>query len=96
MAMFIRFLTHLWYAFCTDYVLTVSRALININEDRSRRGDFVISESGYRFGDVHFTLRPLTYADYQTITGNDLDVLFPRRPGAASGGANNAQYSIQF
>ena len=94
--MFTRFPSHLWCVFCTDYVLTVSTALTVINEDRSRGGDFVISESGYRFGDVHFTLRPLTYTDYQSITGNDLDELFPRRPGAASGGANEAQYSVQF
>ena len=71
--------------FSEDYVLSVSTALTTVNEDRTGGGNFVIVEEGYSFGDVSFIVRPLTYARYESITGNDVNQLFARRPTAASG-----------
>ena len=58
---------------------------ITVNEAGTEGEDITISETGYTFGNVNFTVTPLTYTQYQTITGRDLDELFPQLPPEASG-----------
>lgn len=73
-----------------DFELTLSSSIIFTNEDKSEENNVEISVSGYVFGSVPIIIRPLTYSEYQTITRQDLDQLFPRRPAEASG----ARYAI--
>ena len=73
------------HIYLADYVLTVSANSITVNEDGTEGKDIIISETGYTFGNVNFTVTPLTYTQYQTITGRDLNELFPQLPPAASG-----------
>ena len=57
-------------------------------------GNVVVSESGYSFGDVRFTLRPLTYSQF--VAGGSslqLDTLIPLRPRAAASGERVTQPS---
>ena len=57
-------------------------------------GSVVVSESGYSFGDVRFTLRPLTYSQF--VAGGSslqLDMLIPLRPRAAASGERVTQPS---
>jgi len=63
--------------FSTDYVLKVSADSITVNENGTRAEDIIISETGYTFGNVNFTMTPLTYTQYQSITGRNLDDSFP-------------------
>ena len=74
--------------FSTDYVLKVSADSITVNENGTRAEDIIISETGYTFGDVNFTVMPLTYTQYQSITGRNLDDSFPNRPAEALGETN--------
>ena len=45
----------------------------------------VIQRIGFAFSKIFFTIRPLTYAEYENLTGQDLDALFPNRPNPAPG-----------
>ena len=58
---------------------------ITVNEDGTSGENVAIFETGYTFGDVNFTVTPLTYTQYQAITGRDLNELFPQLPPGASG-----------
>ena len=66
---------------------------ITVNEDGTSGESIIISETGYTFGDVNFTVTPLTYTQYQAITGRDLNEFFPQLPPGASGGTRRV-YSV--
>lgn len=73
--------------FPTDYVITVDTNYLFVNEDGRihERNTLAISEAGYSFGDVQLTVTPLTYSEYETITGQNVAEIFPRQPAEASG-----------
>ena len=61
-----------------DLVLEVNSSYITTREGGS--GDSVeVTKTGYSFGEVKFTLRPLTYTEYLSFEDN-LDSLSPFRP----------------
>ena len=66
----------------------MNKRSLTVNEDGSGGGDVLISESGYTFGDVNFVVRPLTYTEYESMTGRGLSMLFPQRPAPASSEKN--------
>ena len=45
----------------------------------------VIQRMGFAFSEIFVTVRPLTYTEYENLTGKDLDALFPNRPDPAPG-----------
>ena len=61
-----------------DLVLEVNTSYITVREGDSG-GSVEISKTGYSFGEVKFTLRPLTYTEYLSFEDN-LDSLYPFRP----------------
>jgi len=84
------------YCYCTDYILTVRADSITVNESGTSGENIVISEMGYTFGDVNVTVTPLTYTQYQTITGRDLNELFPQLPLGASGETKGVVFRLKL
>ena len=64
----------------------MNKESLTVNEDGNGGGNVLISETGYTFGDVNFAVRPLTYDEYENMTGRGLSTLFPQRPAPASSG----------
>lgn len=58
---------------------------VNENGRIGENRNVLISKSGYSFGDVRVTVTPLTYSEYEAMTGRNVAELFGRFPKAASG-----------
>jgi hypothetical protein len=61
-----------------DFVLEVNTSYITAREGGSG-GSVEVSKTGYSFGEVNFSLRPLTYSEYPSFKDN-LDSLLPFTP----------------
>ena len=66
---------NIWYL---DFVLEVNTSYITAREGGSG-GSVEVSKTGYSFGEVNFSLRPLTYSEYPSFKDN-LDSLLPFTP----------------
>ena len=70
--------------FTKDLVLMVVPSVVITRED-GISGSVRVFKSGYSFGEVSFSLQPLTYAQYRSISSSgDLDSRFPFRPPTAA------------
>ena len=69
-----------------DLVLSAGPSYLIVGEDGTG-GTVLVTKTGFSFGDVNFTLRPLTYDEYISIVSiGSLDRLFPLRPQAEASG----------
>ena len=63
-----------------DLKLIVSPKYVVVEEDGRSSANIVVTKEGYSFGEVQFTLVPLTYSQFESEIGKNLDLLFPFRP----------------
>jgi hypothetical protein len=70
-----------------ELILTVNPTSIIVGEDGSASGNIEVTKTGYSFGEVSFSLIPLTYSEYTSEVEDtsveeeqNLDTLFPLHP----------------